>query len=429
MRLAISLLIIALIPGILYAGQPDFDRFFAEGSLRIDLFHTGTADMEIYSLDEVIRERFWAGNPRALVDKTNMGGHIVRVYDLGTNTLIYSRGYCSLFGEWRTTDEAIEGFPRTFHESVIVPWPRGPVQVRIDRRNRENIFKNVFDIVVDPADYHIETDRRYRYFKVRKLLNNGPPGSKVDVVILGDGYRSDQMHKLRDDTNRLLEVFFDTEPFKSRKKDFNVNLIEVVSEHKGIDDPRKEIYRNNLLGCTFNTFDLDRYMLTTENKVMRDIAGNVPYDQIMIIANTEKYGGGGIFNLYMTCCSDNEFDGYVFTHEFGHSFGGLADEYYSSDVAYNEMYPRGIEPWEPNITAMLDSTDVKWEDMIPSGTPVPTPADSVWNGVVGCFEGAGYSAKGLYRSFHDCRMLTKGLVDFCPVCRMSIERMIDFYTK
>lgn len=410
-------------------GQTEFDRYFTTEQLRIDLYHTGTAETEIFSLDEVLKEPRWGGNPRSPIDMSNLGAYLLRIYDIETNNLIFSRGYCTVFGEWATTAEAIDGFSRTFHESLIMPYPKKPVQVRIDKRDKKNIFRQIFDLVVDPADYHINTERRFRPLKARTLKDNGPPDSKVDIVILGDGYRQDQMHKFREDAKRFLEGFFDTEPFKSRKRDFNVRLIESVSEDTGVDDPRKGIYRSSILGLTFNFFDIDRYMLTASNKVMRDIAGNVPYDQIIIIANTEKYGGGGILNLYSICCSDNEYDEYVFVHEFGHSFAGLADEYYSSEVAYNDLYPKGVEPWEPNITALLDTTNVKWGDLIEEETPIPTPDDSTYAGVVGCFEGAGYSAKGLYRATLDCRMFSKSLIDFCPVCRRAIEEMIDFHTK
>lgn len=425
----VVLLVVLIAVPIHATEQTAFDRYFTKQALRVDLFHTGTAETEVFSLDEVIKEPHWAGNPRSLIDTLNLGGYLFRVFDLETNTMIFSRGYCTVFGEWTTTDEAIEDFSRTFHESLIMPYPRRPVQIRIDRRDKRNFFRHVFDLTVDPSDYHINTERRYGHFKVRTLKDNGPPGSNVDLVILGDGYRQDQMHKLRDDAKRFLEGFFDTEPFKSRKRDFNVRLIESVSENTGVDNPRKGVYRSSILGLTFNFFDIDRYMLTVSNKVMRDIAGNVPYDLIIILANTEKYGGGGIFNLYSICCSDNEYDEYVFVHEFGHAFAALGDEYYSSEVAYNDLYPRGVEPWERNITALLDTVNVKWGDLIVEGTPIPTPEDSTYTGVVGCYEGAGYSAKGLYRAYLDCRMFSKSLVDFCPVCRRSIEEMIDFHTK
>jgi hypothetical protein len=408
---------------------PDFDRFFTAKSLRIDLYHTGDAKRETYSLDELRIEPHWAGNPRGLLDTLNLGSCILRVFDLKTNAMIYSRGFSTHFDEWKTTGEAIAGFPRTFHESLIIPLPKAPVQVRIDTRDKANAFKPVYDLVVDPADYHINTERRYGGFRVRQLVDGGPSPDKVDIAVLGDGYDQNETHKLRGDAERLLGALFDTEPFKSRKRDFNVRLVETISNESGVDEPREGKYRASILGFSYNAFDISRYMLGFPNKIMRDIAGNVPYDAVIVIVNSKRYGGGGIFNLYSNGCSDNEFDAYVFVHEFGHSFAALGDEYYSSEVAYNDLYPKGMEPWEPNITALLDTANVKWGDLIREGTPVPTPDDSLHGGVVGAFEGAGYSAKGLYRPCRDCIMFSKKTGPFCPVCRRAIERMIDSYTK
>ncbi|MCX5754245.1 MAG: M64 family metallo-endopeptidase [Candidatus Krumholzibacteria bacterium] len=411
------------------AAGPDFDRFFTAKALRIDLYHTGDAKEETYSLDEARVEPYWAGNPRNLLDTLNLGSCILRVFDVGTNMMIYSRGYSTLFDEWKTTEEAIAGFPRTFHESLMIPLPKAPVQVRIDTRDRRNVYKTVYDLVVDPADYHVSTERRFADVRVRQLFDGGPSSNKVDVVVLGDGYDQNEMHKLRGDAERLLGALFDTEPFKSRKRDFNVRLIETASSESGVDEPREGKYRNSMFGLSFNTFDISRYMLTFSTKVLQDIVGNVPCDAVILIANTKRYGGGGIYNLYSAGCSNNEFDAYVFIHEFAHAFAGLGDEYYSSQVAYNDLYPKGMEPWEPNITALLDTAKVKWGDLIPEGTPVPTPDDSSHAGAVGAFEGAGYSAKGLYRPCRDCIMFSKRTVPFCPVCRRAIERMIDCYTK
>ncbi len=430
MRILLSVAILIIVFAPVFGGEmPEFDRYFTEGSLRVDLYHTGAGETEVYSLDELVKQPCWAGNPRALIDTMNLGNYLVRVYDLETNKLIFSRGYCSIYGEWATTDQAMEGVERTFHESVVIPFPRKPVQIRIDSRDSENIYRNNFDMVVDPEDFHIRVGCRHQYYRLRDLVHNGSTEDKVDLLILGDGYRKDQLHKLRKDAEDLVEVFFETEPFKSRREDFNVRLMEVASAERGVDDPRNRQYRDNIFGLSFNSLELDRYMLTASNKVLRDITCNVPYDCLILIANTEKYGGGGIFNLYATCCSDNQYSGYVFVHEFGHSFGGLADEYYSSEVTYNDMYPRGVEPWEPNITALIDTGRVKWGDLIKKGVPVPTPDDSTYDDVVGCFEGAGYSARGLYRGYRDCRMFSKGLIPFCPVCRRALEQMIDFYTR
>jgi len=427
--LCILVLLVLIVPmSVISAQGVEFSRYFTDGSLRMDLFHVGNSEGEEYILDKLKREPYWAGNPSNLIDTLNLGNYLVRVFDLKTNRLIYSKGYCCIFGEWKTTEEA-KIMKRSFHESVIIPFPKASIQLRIDKRDRKNIFRNLFDITIDPADYHIIRERKYTNFKIRKIMVNGDISHKVDLLIIGEGYTANQIHKLRKDTRRMLKVLFNTEPYKHRKKDFNVRLVEAVSPESGVDEPRKGIYRNSILDFSFNTFDIKRYMLSTSNEVIRDIAGNAPYDAIIVIANTERYGGGGIYNLYAVSISDNEFSGYVFTHELGHSFAGLADEYYSSQVAYNDMYPRGVEPWEPNITALLDTTNIKWGDLIAEGTPIPTPDDSTYNNVVGCFEGAGYCAKGLYRPYRDCRMFSKGLVDFCPVCQRAIEKMIDFLTE
>jgi hypothetical protein len=433
-RLSLALLLAAFAARTLTAAghaapAGGFERYFTAKTMRIDLCHTGTAQSETYSLDEVREEPYWAGNPRNLIDTLNLGTEILRVFDLETNEMIYSRGFCSLFDEWKTTDEAIAGFPRTFSESIIIPFPKGRVQVRIDARDRMNVFRPVYGLVVDPSDYHVNTEHRDAAFRVRELIDSGPPANKVDIVVLGDGYNANEMHKLRADADRLIGVLFGVEPFKSRKRDFNVRLVETISAESFVDEPRERRYRDNLLGLSFNAFDIPRYMLTFDNKAVRDAAGNAPYDIVIIIANAKRYGGGGIYNLYSDASVDNEFSGYVFTHEFGHAFAGLGDEYYSSEVAYNDLYPKGMEPWEPNITALLDTTRIKWRDLITPGTPIPTPADSLHAGVVGAFEGAGYSAKGLYRPCLDCIMFSKKLGPFCPVCRRAIERVIDSYTK
>jgi len=429
-KLFVSFTLVLIFIQPVLAGQPEFDSYFTSGCLRVDLYHTGYKDTEFFSIDEIIKEPHWGGNHNALVDTMNLGEYIFRVFDLKTNSLIFSRGYCSIFGEWITTDEAIKGTVGTFHESLIMPFPKRAVQIRIDRRDRENIFANTFDFVVDPDDYHITTESRYGYFRARTLIKNGPTSSKVDIVILGDGYCVDEMHKFRKDAEKLINELFSVEPFKSRKGDFNVRLIESVSSQSGVDDPRERDYRNNLLGLSFNIFNIDRYMISTANKVIRDIASKVPYDQVILLANEGKYGGGGIFNLYSAAISDNEYSKYVFVHEFGHAFGGLADEYYSSEVTYNDMYPRGVEPWEPNITALLNKDNIKWGSFIGANVPIPTPDDSTYTGIAGCFKGAGYSAEGLFRSSRDCIMFSKSIKKgFCPACREALARMIDFRTK
>jgi hypothetical protein len=307
---------------------------------------------------------------------------------------------------------------------------------------------------------------------VQTLLTSGDPHNKVDLVFLGDGYTKSEMKKFKKDVKHFADRLFAASPFDKNKNKFNVWFIETPSSDSGIDEPRQNIWKNSLFGCSYNSFDSERYVLTFENKTIRDIAALAPYDQIYIIFNTERYGGGGIFNLYSTCYSTDKgetsywWPDYVFVHEFGHAFAGLGDEYYTSDVAYNEFYPLDVDPWEPNV-GIRQNGQIKWQNMMEKDTPIPTPwskaaydsldqllrsldraaddykekykkivaeRDQLFDsqkyvGKVGAFEGSGYASKGLYRPFMDCRMFSKGLVDFCPVCQEAIEKMIEFQTK
>jgi hypothetical protein len=295
----------------------------------------------------------------------------------------------------------------------------------------------------------------------------------VDILILGDGYRKEDMAKFRADAKHFNDVMFGTSPFKERKKDFNVWTVEVASQDSGIDKPDKNVWKNTPLGMMYNTFGSARYVLTTENRAMRDIAGAAPYDFLIVLVNDNRYGGGGIYNLYTTCYTISDTPGkewqmdYVYVHEFGHSFGGLGDEYYSSQVSYNDFYQKGVEPWEPNLTALVDKDHLKWKSFVAEGTPLPTPWEktaydslgrerakldrlapdyyakreplyqaemnilktTAYAGKVGAFEGAGYVSKGIFRPASDCRMFSLSLGDFDPVCNAAIRRVIDFYAQ
>jgi hypothetical protein len=470
----ITIILVAIIDPLQAQTSVSFDRYFIDKTLRLDYFHTGTSDKEIYSYDEIFQEPLWAGSRKNLVDTLNMGKYLFKVYDIKTNALIYSRGFNSIFGEWQTIGEARNGVWRSFSESVRFPWPKNSVKVTIGTRDRANIFHDDWDFVIDPSRHNIRKTEHFPGADVNRLMHNGHPESKIDLVILPDGYTEEEMDKFRKDVKRLLDILFSVSPFKERKKDFNVWAVEAPSNQSGIDNPRTGKYVDNAFGCSFNAFDSDRYVLTWDNKTIRKAAARAPYDIIHIIFNDDKYGGGGIYNLWATGAADNEWQGYLFVHEFGHSFAGLGDEYYVSQVAYSEFYPPGVEPWGPNITALPDKSHIKWQDLMKSDTPLPTPwekaeyethqesygetrramrergaapaqldslskADSKWVrdflrsqenwGKVGAYQGACYASEGLYRPYLDCIMFTKTLEGFCPVCQRAIETVIDFYIQ
>ncbi len=310
-----------------------YNRWFLDKTLRVDVYHTGTKGQETISLNQVYREGEWPGTRTQLLDPLGLGEYLVRVFDLASAQLIFSRGYCTYFNEWQTTDEALAGINRTFHETVRFPYPRSAVQVTISRRDKQMVFHEIFSTTIDPnSAVQVHKEAHASAFTVTKLVDNGEPQNKVDLLILPDGYTKADMEKFHKDARRYCDALFGTSPFKERRKDFNIWTIDVESRQSGIDKPDKNEWKDNALGATYNTFGSARYVLTEENRVLRDIASAVPYDAIVILVNDNRYGGGGIYNLYETAYTTPDTKGqdwqidYVFVHEFGHSFGGLGDE-------------------------------------------------------------------------------------------------------
>jgi hypothetical protein len=453
--------------------QGDFNFWFTGATLRVDLYHSGTKGEERVTLDECRTEGIWPGHHVNLIDTLNLGEYFCKVFDRSTNALVYSRGYSSYFNEWQTTDEASRGIFRTFSESIRIPYPRRAVQVTISRRDRRMEFHEIFSAVIDPSvPDQIRKEHMQKRFPATAVVDNGAPEGKVDILVLGDGYAADETGKFKKDTDQFVKILFATEPFASRKKDINVWRVDVVSPESGIDIPDRDVWKNNPLGTHYSTFGSARYVLTEDNKALRDIASAAPYDFIMILINDSRYGGGGIFNLYATTYTKELTKGqewqtdYMTVHEFGHSFGGLGDEYYTSSTGYIDFYLPGVEPWEPNVTSAKNES-VKWAGMLTGGISLPTPwekgtydsvealrgrldrlapdyydkrkplyeaglnilSTSKFKGMVGIFEGAGYASKGLFRPAVNCRMFSLSMSDFDPVCRAALDRMIDLYAK
>ncbi len=416
----------ALLMLVWIQSQAAFNDYFENKTLRIDYYHTGNNLTDTYSLDQLIQEPFWGGSKVNMIDIFDYGKYKMFVYDLASNTLIYSRTYSTLFSEWQTTDEA-KAVIKSFSETVICPFPKNKIRVEFDSRNRKGVFEKKFELTIDPKDYFISQERKMVFPKY-EILNSGDPAVKVDIVIIPDGYTKEEMDKFIKDAKRFADYLFNASPYKENKSKFNIWAIEAPSVESGTDMPGKGVWKNTIVETSFYTFDTERYLMTTDNKDLRDIASNAPYDQIYIMVNSDHYGGGAIYNHYAVCISENPVGEYVFTHEFGHSFAGLGDEYYDSETSYNEFYPLDVEPPDPNLTTMVNF-DAKWKNMVVKGTPIPTPNDATYKGKVGVFEGGGYVTKGVYRPSYDCTMKSISINNFCPVCRLAIQKMIDFYTK
>lgn len=441
----------------------------APRTMRLDYIHTGNATEEHFAPDGVALEGEWPGRLDRAIDDTNLGKYLFEVIDRKTNRLLYSRGFASVYGEWETTPEAKVQWG-AFSESVRFPAPAGPVQVVIKKRDRQNAFREAWSVVVDPASPAVDRSAPPA-FKVWAVMKNGEPREKVDLLLLGDGYTAAEMDKWHNDARRLTELLFAASPFKERRSAFNVWAIDTPADESGVSRSSDGVYRRSPLGAAYDAFGSERYVLTFDNKRLRQIAAAAPYEFIEIVVNGRTYGGGGIFNQYATVAADNQFAAYLFVHEFAHHFAGLADEYYTSDVAYGPSAER-LEPWEPNVTA--DPKAPRWAGLIAPGTPLPTPwpkeafenAQKQYQaqrrairaahrpeqemealflremeletkllssgpnaGKVGAFEGAMYEARGYYRPQSDCIMFSRDPVGFCAVCRRAIERVIDLYSS
>jgi len=420
----ILLLLFAAAP--LYSQSVDFNEFFLTKTLRLDFIHAGDFNDENYFFQEMKSEPYWAGSQKNLIDIFGYGENKIEVYDSASGKLIFSRGFATLFQEWKATEEAKQ-LQKSFYESLVIPYPKNPVKIEIYGRMRKPYFKKMFTMNINPSSYFIRPEEKPKY-ETADLVNNGDPAEKVDIVFLPEGYTKNEMDKFEKDAARMIEYFYNCEPFNEYKNSFNFRIVYAFSEESGTDFPGKRIYKDTKINSSFYTFDIERYLMTEDIKTVRDLAGMVPYDQIYILVNTNVYGGGGIYNYYSLSSVDNERSNFVLVHEFGHGFASLADEYYSSDVATEDYYDLNFEPYEPNITTLKDFSK-KWADLVEKDTPIPTPETSEYKNKIGAFEGGGYVSKGVYRPRMDCTMKSAKYNNFCPVCKRAIIEMIKFYTE
>lgn len=440
-------------------------------TLRLDYLHSGNAKSEHYALDRVVIEPLpWAGNLKRNLDSSNRGVNLFEVRDQQTGALLYSRGFSTVFGEWQSTAEAGK-IDRGFQESVRFPKPERPVNVRILKRDEHNQFTPVWNVNIDPNAQDVV--RTAAALKAIPIRVSGASSDKVDLLIIGDGYTQAEQAKFKRDAQRLSSYLFSVSPFKERAKDFNVWALSVPTKHSGVSRPSTGKYHPSSLGTSYDIFGSERYVLTTDNRALREIAQNAPYEFIEILVNNETYGGGGIFGQFSTAAANNDWANYLFVHEFGHHFAALADEYYTSPVAYQTGAEIKTEPWEPNVTALKNPSELKWKQHVKENTALPTAwpkeryedASRAYQKVraelrknnrpesemsalfkkdlhestqlfskdpnyhsVGAFEGANYEAKGYYRSQMQCLMFDRS-EQFCRVCSDAVNEIIDLYSK
>lgn len=408
------------------SAQEEFSKYFYDKVLRFDFMFAGNYQKTTVYPVGMKEEPFWAGSLSNLIDPFGYGNFKYELYDSLSNKLIYSRGFCTLYQEWQTTADA-KKIERSFYEVVTMPYPKNKTKFVLSIRERDGSFSTLYETMIDPRDYFIRKENPLNV-TTKRISGTGDPNYSVDIAFIAEGYTKDEMAKFRDDVKRMSEILFSESPFDEYEDRINIWAVEAVSDDSGTDIPGENIYGNTVLNSSFYTFDLDRYLTTQDIKSVNDYAAAVPHDNIVVLINSSRYGGGGVYNYYSGTTTDHPLSPKVFIHEFGHGFAGLADEYYTSDVAYEEFYPLNVEPWEPNITTLVNF-DIKWKKLIAKDIPVPTPAEKKYENVTGLFEGGGYSAKGIFRPEMDCRMKSNGSKGYCSVCRDAVRKMIEFYIK
>lgn len=404
-----------------------FTDYFADKTLRVDYLFTGNADKQEICLDELSSLPTWAGRRHRLSELPLQGNGQIVMRDKASGKTIYTTSFSSLFQEWLETDEA-KTTTKGFENSFLLPYPLQPAEVEVTLLNPRRGVRATLKHTVNPDDILIHSKGTSHVTPHKYLLQSGTPEKCIDVAILAEGYTKEEMETFYQDAAIACESLFDHEPFKSMKKRFNIVAVASPSEDSGVSVPRLGEWKRTAFSSHFSTFYSDRYLTTSRVKSIHDALAGIPYEHIIILANTDEYGGGGIYNSYTLTTAHHPQFRPVVVHEFGHSFGGLADEYFYDDDVMTDTYPLDVEPWEQNISTRKNFA-AKWEDMVPQRTPIPTPTDQSEKYPVGVYEGGGYSAKGIYRPADDCRMRTNSYPTFCPVCQRAIQRIIDFYTK
>ncbi len=417
--------LIGLLASIASQAQIKYDDYFTDNTLRFDYNRCGTSSSEQVYFEQMRQESKWSGPRKNLIDPFEWGEYRVEVYDQASKKLIYSRGYAGLYSEWQSTAES-KTTSRCFYETVLIPYPKNPVTLVLLSRDRKTKLNRVFEYAINPASYFISKESGPVY-KSSKVHDSGDPADKIDVVFIPDGFTAGEMPRFQEAVKKFTKGLLDTPPFTANSDKFNIWMVEAPSAESGTDIPGKNIYKETILSTSFYTFDSERYNMTYDIKSVRDVSANTPYDVIVILVNSEKYGGGGVYNYYGCFTAFNAQSVGVFVHEFGHCFTWLADEYYTSDVAYSDYVDMSVEPIQPNVTNLVDFGR-KWKNMIKPGIPVPTPRTPEFEGKLGVYEGGLYSSKGIYSPMNKCKM--NWLNDpFCPVCVKTLEGMIEYYTK
>lgn len=396
------------------ATAQDFDRYFQDKTLRIDYIFSGDRNTQHLALDELMVEPRWYGKRRRLAEVPVEGNGQITVCDHRTGRVIYRNSFSTLFQEWQQEPEALHT-TKAFENVFLVPMPKDTADVTVDLRdNRRQVCARLTHQVV-PTDILIRPIGQHGVTPYELLQQAADTANCIHLAYLAEGYRAEEMGAFIADARAAMEALFEHEPFKSSRSRFNIVAVKSPSAESGASNPGKGIWKNTALHSHWYTNYSERYLTTSHLKDMHDLLAGTPYEHILVLVNSDGYGGGGILNSYILSTTRNAWAKPVVVHEFGHSFAGLADEY-AYDAESVDLYPLDVEPWEKNITTRVDFRD-KWENLLGKDK------------AAGFYEGAGYKLKGVYRAYEDCRMRTNETPEFCPACRQALQALIDFYTR
>lgn len=420
------LFVLALLAvGLKADAQAAFAQNFCDSTLRIDYIFSGNQQEQHIAVDELCLMPRWYGKRQHLAELPVQGNGQLTVRNHKSGEVVYANSFSTLFQEWLSYDEA-KTTSKAFENVFLMPFPKDTVDVTVELRdNRQAVVASLSHQVV-PSDILIRHIGFGKTTPYETLVEARNPEKCIHIAFIAEGYTEAEMPLFLEDAQTATQALFSHEPFKSMSDRFNVVAVKSPSEESGTSEPAKGIWRNTALSSNFDTFYSDRYLTTLKLKQLHNWLAGTPYEHIIVLVNTDKYGGGGILNSYNLSMTHHSYFKPVVVHEFGHSFAGLGDEYAYENEAI-PMYPHDVEPWEPNLTTLHDFHG-KWEDLVQPGTPIPTPTTQDADRV-GAYEGAGYSLNGVYRPLPDCRMRTNTNPEFCIVCRRAIANLIKFYTE